>query len=150
MCVSILPEAVLEKLVISLQSAIARLSPCNNVDFDDELVHLCNRSVQRGEPVAALGEKDFHALLVHLCNHAPLAVPLSLPEAVLLLIGRMALSVVTPVLPVPCAPCLLGCSLVLPVVGILSELFFVPRSLPGTLAVGTAAIPLLFDSRMGG
>ncbi len=147
--VSITSKGRNAKRVISLQSAIARVSPCNNADFDDELVHLCNLPVQRDEPVTARSEKGLRVVLVHLCNHAPLPVPLSLQEAVLLLVDRMTLPVVPPVRSVPFAPCSLGRSLVLAVVGIACELFFLPALLPGPLAVGASAVPLLLNSGMG-
>ena len=61
----------------------------------------------------------------------------------------MALPVLPPVVPVPFAPCALGRSLVLPVVGIPGELFFLPDSLPRSLAVGASAVPVMENSGMG-
>ena len=123
--------------------------PCNDADFDDELVHLCNLTVKRDEPIAAWRYEAFCSKLVHLCNHAPLTVPLALTEAVPLAVGLVFLPVLSPVAPVSFAPRLLGRGLVLPVVWVAFELFFLPLPFSGSLTVGASAVLLVENSGMG-
>ncbi len=125
------------------------VSPCNDADFDDELVHLCNLPVKRDEPIAARSYEVFCSKLIHLCNHPLLPVPLPLAQAVPLAVGLIVLPVCSPVALVPCAPPLLGRSLVLPVVGVVFELFLVPPPLPRSLAVSASAVSLIANSGMG-
>ena len=108
----------MRSMVISLQSFTRSRISCDDADFDDELVHLCNLPVKRDEAVTARREKAFCSELVHLCNHAPLPVALPLTKAVLLAVSLVLFPVLTPVILVPLAPRLLRRGLVLPVVGV--------------------------------
>jgi hypothetical protein len=120
----------------------------NDYDFLCQRVHFCNQRKQVKDG-RMLSWRCFER--VHFCNHlvGAAAIAVALEQTVTLLGPRVMITVLLVVARVSLVPMFLAISLVGSIVGIAQELFFLPLSFAGSLAILITTVALVLDAWIG-